>query len=82
MCRFRIAPSRVVVGQLASQYGVVCVMCMWGVAASFPFIAPSLAIVSAISFAITHGCVDPSHVNLKRPQKCGFLIVDVHCVVH
>ena len=50
MCRFRIAPSRVAVGQLASHYGVACAMCMWGVSACFSFSAPSLANVSAISF--------------------------------
>ena len=29
VCRFRIAPSRVAVGQLASQYGVACAMCIY-----------------------------------------------------
>ena len=53
LCRFRIAPSRMVVGQLASQYGVACAMCMWGVSASFSFSASSLASVSAISFPMT-----------------------------
>ena len=42
------------VGQLASQYGVACAMCMWGVVACFSFSAPSLANVSAISFPMMH----------------------------
>ena len=54
MCRFRIALSRVAVGQLASQYGVVWATCMWGVAACFSFSAPLLASVSAISFPMIH----------------------------
>ena len=42
------------VGQLASQYGVACAMCIWGVVVGFSFIAPSLASVSAISFHVMH----------------------------
>ena len=40
------------VGQLASQYGVACAMCMWGVSAGFSFSAPLLARVSVISFHV------------------------------
>ena len=54
MCKFRIAPSRVAVGQLASQYGVAWTICIWGVAVGFSLSAPSLANVSAISFHIMH----------------------------
>ena len=52
MCKLRMAPSCVAVGQLASQYGVVWVVCMWGVVVDFSFDVPSLARVSAISFPV------------------------------
>ena len=52
VCKFRIAPSHVAVGQLASQYGVACAMCIWGVSEGFSLSAPSMASVSAISFHV------------------------------
>ena len=48
--RLRMAPSCVVVGQPANQYGVECAICMWGVEDGFSLRVPSLASVSAISF--------------------------------
>jgi hypothetical protein len=48
--RLRIAPSWVLVGQLASQYGVVRAMCIRGVMSGLSFSVPVFASVSAISF--------------------------------
>ena len=52
MCKFRIAPSCVAVGQLASQYGVAWAICIWGAAVGFSLSAPSLASVVAIWFHV------------------------------
>ena len=54
MCRIRIAPLRVAVEQLASQYGVAWAICIWGVVVDFSLSAPALASVSAISFPMMH----------------------------
>ena len=51
-----MAPSFVVVGQLASQYGVTWVVCMRGVVVGFFISVPSLASMSAISFPVMPKC--------------------------
>jgi hypothetical protein len=50
--RLRMAPSCVVVGQLASQYGVEWPMCICGVASGFSLVVPSFARSSAITFPV------------------------------
>ena len=52
-----MAPSCVVVGQLASQYGEGWVMCICGVLFGFSFSVPSLASLSAISLPSMLVCV-------------------------
>jgi hypothetical protein len=47
LCISLMAPSCVAVGQLASQYGVVRAMWMWGVGVDFSLSVPSLASMSA-----------------------------------
>lgn len=54
--RLQIAPSCEVVGQLASQYGVVCAMCICWVAVGFSMSVHVLGSVSAISFPIMPEC--------------------------
>lgn len=47
-----MAPSCVVVWQLASQYGVVWAMCMCSVLMGLPLCAPSFVSVSIILFHV------------------------------
>ena len=51
-----MAPSCVVVGQLANQYGVGCAMCMRGVLVGFSLSVPSLASKFANLFPIMPMC--------------------------
>ena len=65
--RLCIAPSCVVVGELASQYGVAWAMCICGVGDGFSFSVPSLANVSAISFPLMLVCA----LTLCMCMVCG-----------
>ena len=51
-----MAPSWVVVRQLASQQGVGCAMCMHGVLVGFSLSVPSLTSMLAISFLVIPEC--------------------------
>ena len=51
-----MAPSCVVVRQLASQYGVGCAVCMCGVVVGFSLSVSSLARASTISFPVILTC--------------------------
>jgi hypothetical protein len=56
VCRLRMAPSCVDVGQLANQYGVEWVVWMCGVLVSFSLVVPSFASVSIVSFPVIPEC--------------------------
>jgi hypothetical protein len=51
-----MAPSCVVVGQLASLWGVWWVVCIWGLLFGFSLSVPSLASVFAMSFPVMPEC--------------------------
>ena len=55
--KLRIAPSRVAVGQLASQYGVVRAIWMRGVLVGLSLVVPSFASVSAVYRSVRVLCV-------------------------
>ena len=60
-----MAPSRVVVGLLASQYGVVWAVWIRGVVVGLSLSVPSLARVLAFHFHISRACMyfmDVNHV--------------------
>ena len=73
LLRLRMAPSCVVVGQLANQYGVGCAMCMWGVGDGFSLRVPSLASVSPILFPMMPECAR---------TLCMCIVYGVQCICH
>ena len=66
-----MAPSCVAVRQLASQYGVGCVVCMRGVLVGFSLSDPSLTRVSTISFPTMPTCAR---------TLCMWMMCGVQCI--